>query len=80
MSHVCQPLTKMTKKKVIFQWTEEQDRAFKLLKKMLVVAPILQPPNWSLEFHIFVDASHIAIGVVLMQEKVKGWFRPILCK
>ena len=77
LSHVCQPLTKMTKKKAVFQWREEQGRAFKLLKKMLVVAPILQPPDWSLEFHIFVDASHIAIGTVLMQEKVKGWFRPI---
>ena len=47
------------------------------MKKMLVVAPILQPLDWSLEFHIFVDALHIAIGAVLMQEKVKGWFRPI---
>ena len=44
---------------------------------MLVVAPILQPLDWSLEFHIFVDASHIAIGGVLMQGKVKGWFRPV---
>ena len=77
MSHVCQRLTKLTKKKAIFQWKEEQERAFQLLKKMLLVAPILQPPDCSLAFHIFVDASHIAIGAVLMQEKVKGWFRPI---
>ena len=44
---------------------------------MLIVALVLQPPDWSLEFHVFVDASHIAIGAVLMQEKVKGCFRPI---
>ena len=50
---------------------------FSLLKKMLVIDPILQPLDWSIPFHIFVDALHIAIGVVLMQEKQKGWFRPI---
>ena len=44
---------------------------------MLIVAPIVQPPDWSLPFHLFVDASDIAVGAVLMQEKIKGWFRPI---
>lgn len=48
-----------------------------MLKRMLVIAPILQSPDWELDFHIFVDASHIAVGAVLMQEKVKGWYRPI---
>ena len=75
LSHVCQPLTKLTKKKAIFLWGQEQERAFNLLKKMLAIAPILQPLDWDLAFHIFVDASHIAIGAVLMQEKTKGWFR-----
>ena len=44
---------------------------------MLVVSPILQPSDWKLVFHVFVDASDSAIGVVLMQEKVKGWYRPV---
>ena len=44
---------------------------------MLVVAPIVQAPDWSLPFHLFVDASDIAVGAVLMQEKIKGWFKPI---
>ena len=64
--------TKLTRKKAIYMWGDEQNRAFQLLKKMLVVAPILQPLDWNLDFHIFVDASHIAIGAVLMQQKVQG--------
>ena len=60
-----------------FFWREAQERAFQIIKKMLVVSPILQPPNWELPFHVYVDASDMAVGVVLMQEKVKGWFRPV---
>ena len=48
---------------------EAQDKAFEILKKILVVAPILQPPDWELPFHVFVDASDIAIEAILMQEK-----------
>lgn len=47
------------------------------MKKMMVVVLVLQPLEWSLPFHVFVDASNIAVGVVLMQEKVKNWFRPV---
>ena len=36
---------------------------------MLSQAPIVQPPHWDLPFNAFVvDASDVAIGVVLMQE------------
>lgn len=44
---------------------------------MLVVAPILIPPYWRLAFHVFVDASDVAIGEVLTQEKEKGWYKPV---
>ena len=35
LSHICAPLTKLTKKGVKYEWTEEQERAFSILKKML---------------------------------------------
>lgn len=44
---------------------------------MLVVSPILQPLDWKLPFHVFVDAFDSAVGVVLMQEKVLKWFKPM---
>ena len=58
-------------------WSTAQEKAFQLLKKMLIIAPILVPPDWNLIFHVFVDAFDIAIGEVLMQEKEKGWYRPV---
>lgn len=62
LSHVCVPLTKLNKKEVKYVWIEEQEKAFRLLKKMLQVAPIMQSPDWSLPFHVFVDASYVAGG------------------
>ena len=56
----------MTKKKAIYKWEPDQQQSFSLLKKMLVVAPILQPLDWRIPFHIFLDASHISIRAVLM--------------
>ena len=34
---------------------------------MLSQAPVVQPPDWTKSFHVFVDASDIANGSVLMQ-------------
>lgn len=32
------------------------------------------PPDWKMDFHVFVDALNVAIGYVLMQEQQAGWF------
>jgi hypothetical protein len=42
-------------------WTEEEEKAFTALKLLLTRTPMVQPPNWEWEFHVFVDASDIAI-------------------
>jgi hypothetical protein len=60
-----------------FSWTEEEEKAFAALKLLLTLALVVQPPNWNREFHVFVDASEIAIGSVLMQKYEKNWFRPV---
>jgi len=43
--------------------------AFEALKKALVSAPIIQPPDWSLPFELMCDASDFAVGAVLGQRK-----------
>lgn len=48
LAHVCVFLTKLTKKDVKYVWTKEQEKSFRLLKKMLQVSPIMQPPDWRL--------------------------------
>jgi hypothetical protein len=60
-----------------FTWAEEEEKAFAALKLLLSRAPVVQPPDWEKEFHVFVDASDIAIGSVLMQMYEKNWFRPV---
>ena len=45
--------------------------AFLTLKKALISAPIIQPPDWSLPFEIMCDASDYVVGAVLDQTKDK---------
>ena len=44
-----------------FNWTEEFHLSFAKLKRKLVEAPILRFPNWSIKFHVHIDASGLAI-------------------
>ena len=53
--------------RVPFQWSTIEEEAYKALKVMLSHAPVVQPPDWSQPFHIFVDVSDMAIGNALMQ-------------
>ena len=41
--------------------------AFYTIKKALVTAPIIQPPDWNLPFKIMCDASDYVVGAVLGQ-------------
>ena len=41
--------------------------AFEILKKALISAPIVQPPNWNLPFEIMCDTSDYVVGAVLGQ-------------
>jgi hypothetical protein len=39
------------------------------LKKALISAPVIEPPDWHLLFEIMCDSSDYAIGTVLGQSK-----------
>ena len=39
------------------------------MKRALVSAPVLQPPNWEQPFEIMCDARNFAVGAVLGQSK-----------
>jgi hypothetical protein len=58
-------------KDVLFVFMEECLQSFDTLKKVLVFAPVIQPPDWHLPFEIMCDASDYDLGVVLDQSKDK---------
>ncbi|GKE08644.1 putative reverse transcriptase domain-containing protein [Tanacetum coccineum] len=64
-------MTKLTQKKVKFDWGDKQEAAFQLLKQKLCSAPILVLPEGADNFIVYCDASHKGSSAVLMQnEKV----------
>ncbi|GJU24756.1 putative reverse transcriptase domain-containing protein [Tanacetum coccineum] len=50
-SKIAKPMTKLTQKKVKFEWGDKQEAAFKLLKQKLCSAPILALPEGSDDFY-----------------------------
>jgi hypothetical protein len=64
------PLTQ-TLNKIDFadKWTAIQQECFEALKLALSTAPTLKLPDFDKPFEVVVDASNIAIGAVLLQEK-----------
>ena len=70
-SQIARPLMNLLAKDAPFEFTDECLDAFHTLKKALISAPIIQPPDWSLSFEIMCDASDYAVGAVLGQTKDK---------
>ena len=54
-----------------FVWDETTQLAFKALKKALLSAPLLHPPDYSWDFILYLDTSESTIGIVLVQEDDK---------
>ena len=69
---IVDPLTSLTKKDVEWQWGPYQWHAFQQLKQSLCAAPVLLFPDPKLPYTVVTDASGIAAGGVLMQEKGHG--------
>ena len=64
-AQITAPMEKKLKKDIKFEWTPECQESLDILKEKMVTAPILVFPNWNKEFHVHVDASSIALGIVL---------------
>nr|GFC37375.1 putative reverse transcriptase domain-containing protein [Tanacetum cinerariifolium] len=64
-------MTKLTQKKVKFEWGDKQEAVFQLLKQRLCSALILALLEGSEDFIVYCDASNKGLGAVLMErEKV----------
>ncbi|GJZ30059.1 putative reverse transcriptase domain-containing protein [Tanacetum coccineum] len=70
-SKIAKSMTKLTQKGIKFDWGEEEENAFQLIKQKLCNALILALPEGSEDFVVYCDTSHKGLGVVFMQrEKV----------
>ena len=76
-AQIAHPLNHLTKKSVKFEWSPECQEAFHTLKSALTTAPILVYPDFTREFHLFVDASSTGIGMALAQITDDGLERAI---
>ncbi len=75
---VASPLHKLTRKDSTFEWSEECDKAFNKLKKLLTSAPVLVYPKFDGRgFIMATDASYSGLGAVLSQLQDDGTIHPI---
>ena len=51
-SKISRPLTNLLQKDVPFVFDDDYFESFETLKKALISAPIVQPPDWNLPFEI----------------------------
>jgi len=65
---IVEPLTRLTRKNVPWEWEDSQQRAFSTIKNKLTTRPVLSifDPNRPTEVH--TDASAIDVGAILLQQ------------
>src|SRR4051812_8811626 len=66
-SKTSRPLTNLLQKDVHFVFDEDCKEAFEVLKKALITAPLVQPPDWNFPFEIMCDDSDFVVGPILGQ-------------
>ena len=76
---IASPLTSLLRRDQ-FCWSPEPHTTFSNLQQAMVSAPILSNPNFSLPFTIEIDASVMAMRVVLLQEDHPiAFYSKVLC-
>jgi len=79
LTHVSDPLRKMTMKNAVFDWRPEHQGAFEQIKKMLTSPLVVKPFDPRLPTQLLTDASRLyGIGYALVQLEGNG-FRLIQC-
>jgi hypothetical protein len=68
-------LTRKTKKNL---WTNDCQKAWKLIKHKYIEALILRSPNWQVEFHVHTNASLLIVGAMLFHNVTWKNDQPIM--
>ncbi|XP_073119653.1 uncharacterized protein [Henckelia pumila] len=67
-SSILVPLTALTKKNAKFIWKPECQKSFDVLKEALTTVLVLAMPQGEGDFVVYIDASKLGLGAVLMQQ------------
>ena len=62
------PLSSMTSKQAIWNWSKEYQKAFGTIQKLVSRETLLSYPNWNKPFIIHMDASKLQLGGVTSQD------------
>jgi hypothetical protein len=71
-SQIAAPLSNLTRKLVLFKWTETEQKAFNDLKTAMMNGPVLNIPDENAPFTVTTDASSYAIEAALTQDLGDG--------
>ena len=66
------PIYNLQKKSKKFKWTEEAEKAFNDIKKLLINPPVLKAPTPNGLFHLENDTSQEGVGGTLLQKQGKN--------
>jgi hypothetical protein len=69
ISELIAPLTSMTSKNIKFNWTDEHQKAFDYIKKILCREFMLTFPDFSKPLCIYTDASNKQLGAAIMRDE-----------
>lgn len=75
-TEIDKPLYEATKEGPGFNWTEQQQKAFDLLKRKLLEAPALGLPDVTKPFYLFMDERK-GVGKGVLPQTVGPWKRPV---
>ena len=74
---IMEPITRLTRKGEVFDWTTECKNAYEYIKTRYQNAPIVIGVDWKLEFQVHTNASDIAIGAMLAKNPTGKTNQPI---
>ena len=67
------PIYDLQKKAKKFKWTDEAEKAFKEIKKLLICLPVLKAPTPDGLFRLKSDTSREGVGGTLLQKQGGEW-------
>ena len=67
------PIYNLQNKLKKFKWTEEAEKAFNDIKKLLINPPVLKAPTPDGLFHLESDTSQEGVGSSLLQKQGNEW-------